>query len=178
MRDRRGSGRLFLHRLSPIGETTGGRCRSLVVGGSLRLQQTLTSCVAPLEEFTSLRQPVKGGNTTLITISRTKLHETTRRCIHPDPRGSVPGPFFLDLRIILPSSTTPPRQFRIKQDVRRAAREPLWEFSEYCVTVWYLIIQNFVGEEKPLDVRDVTNCNCYHILISNNRCVTDSFAIG
>lgn len=31
-------GRLFLRRLSPIGETTGGRCRSLVVGGSLRLQ--------------------------------------------------------------------------------------------------------------------------------------------
>lgn len=114
-----------------------GRCRSLVVGGSLRLQQTLTSCVAPLEEFTSLRQPVKGGNTTLITISRTQLlHETTRCCIHPGPRGSARTPFFLDLRIILPSSTTL-RQFRMKQDVRRAitGRESLWEFSEYCVAI-------------------------------------------
>lgn len=68
---------------------------SLAVGGFLRLQQTLTSCVAPLEEFTSLRQPVKSGNSTLITISRTKLFMRPHggEFSHKDPRGSTRIPF-------------------------------------------------------------------------------------
>jgi len=92
----------------PSDESAGGRCRSLAVGGSVRLQQTLTPCVAPLGNFTSLRQPVKGGNMTLITISRTKLHETTLRSIQPRTHVVCrASPFFSDLRIILLLSLRP-----------------------------------------------------------------------
>lgn len=141
-----------------------------MVGGSLRLQQTLTSCVAPLEEFTSLRQPVKGGNTILITISRTKLLHETARLHSPRPTWLRADPFFLDLRIILPSSTTL-CQFRMKQDVRRAATRRLWEFSEYCVSDAFNNLKLCWQRNHQ-----VTNCNYYHILIFNNNFIADSFA--
>lgn len=50
--------------------------RFLSVGGSRWLQQTLTSRVTAARKFTSLRQSVKGGNPTLITVSRTELRST------------------------------------------------------------------------------------------------------
>lgn len=115
--------RLFLQDPFRATKAPAAGAGSLVVGGSVRLQQTLTSCVAPLGKFTSLRQPVKGGNTTLITISRAKLHETTLRSIQPWTHVVCrASPFFSDLHIILPSSTTL-RHFRIKQDVRRVTHD-------------------------------------------------------
>lgn len=109
------------------------RFRSLVMGGFLRLQQTLTSCVAPLEKFTRLRQPVKSGNSTLITISRTKLFmrphggEFSRR----GPRGSTRTPFSRIFVSFYHRLRKRPRHFRIKQDTRRTRprKESLMVFN-------------------------------------------------
>jgi len=115
-------------------------------GGWFLATSALTSCVAPLEEFTSLRQPVKGGNTTLITISRTKLLHETARLHSPRPTwlqtpfSWIFVSFFHRLRLSV--------SFKWNKMSDEQLREgSLWEFSEYCAVWRYLISQNFVGRE-------------------------------
>lgn len=70
--------------------------RFLSVGGSRWLQQTLTSRVTAARKFTSLRQSVKGGNPTLITVSRTELRSTG---CSTDPHGIEPVTFLWKTRV-------------------------------------------------------------------------------